>query len=171
MSAPKYTLKTKSHQLCEAHGDFDDHLIEQFDGAPIWRGCPRCHFDAKNSPDESVSQTAKLVQAGSVPYAAITDVSRQAVMGHSAGGHLAAMGPPAGALLAYLALRKLTGHEILVEHGPLMLASALLLISGLLMFTTGLLGELVMRTYFESQGRRIYAIREILSRREPPVKH
>ncbi|WP_395501814.1 ATP-binding protein [Ectopseudomonas mendocina] len=63
MSAPKYTLKTKHHQVCEAHGDFDDHLIEQFDGAPSWRGCPRCHFDAKNSPDESVSQTAKLVQA------------------------------------------------------------------------------------------------------------
>ena len=75
-----------------------------------------------------------------------------------------------GVMLAYLAGRKLTGHEILVEHGPLMLASALLLISGLLMFTTGLLGEVLMRTYFESQGRRIYAVREILTRREPPVK-
>jgi glycosyltransferase involved in cell wall biosynthesis len=73
-------------------------------------------------------------------------------------------------MLAYLAARKLTGHEILVEHGPLMLASALLLISGLLMFTTGLLGEVLMRTYFESQGRRIYAVREILTRHEPPVK-
>jgi hypothetical protein len=26
-----------------------------------------------------------------------------------------------------------------------------------------------MRTYFESQGRRIYAVREILCRRDPPV--
>ncbi|MGQ9635360.1 MAG: glycosyltransferase family 2 protein [Bryobacteraceae bacterium] len=86
-------------------------------------------------------------------------------------GKLGMVGTAAGGvMLAYLALRKLTGHEILVEHGPLMLASALLLISGLLMFTTGLLGEVLMRTYFESQGRRIYAVREILSRREPPVK-
>jgi len=30
-----------------------------------------------------------------------------------------------------------------------------------------LLGEILMRTYFESQGRRIYAVREIRSRREP----
>ena len=33
--------------------------------------------------------------------------------------------------------------------------------------TTGLLGEVLMRTYFESQGRRIYAVREIRSRKEP----
>jgi hypothetical protein len=34
------------------------------------------------------------------------------------------------------------------------------------MFTTGLLGEMMMRTYFESQGRRIYAVREIRAREE-----
>ena len=72
-----------------------------------------------------------------------------------------------GLMLAYLFLRKLTGHEILVEHGPMMLAAALLLLAGLMMFSTGLLGEVLMRTYFESQGRRIYAVREILTRREP----
>lgn len=63
MSAPKYTLKTKPYQVCEAHGDFDDHLIEQFDGASLWHGCPRCHFDAKRSRDESVSRAAWQVQA------------------------------------------------------------------------------------------------------------
>ena len=72
-----------------------------------------------------------------------------------------------GLMLAYLFLRKVTGHEILVEHGPMMLAAALLLLAGLMMFSTGLLGEVLMRTYFESQGRRIYAVREILTRREP----
>jgi hypothetical protein len=34
------------------------------------------------------------------------------------------------------------------------------------MFSTGLLGEILIRTYFESQGRRIYAVREIRTRRE-----
>jgi len=32
-----------------------------------------------------------------------------------------------------------------------------------------LIGEVLMRTYFESQGRRIYAVREIRTRREPQV--
>jgi glycosyltransferase involved in cell wall biosynthesis len=75
-----------------------------------------------------------------------------------------------GSMLAYLLLRKVTGHEILVEHGPLMLAASLLLLAGLMMFTTGLLGEVLVRTYFESQGRRIYAVREILTQKDPPVK-
>jgi hypothetical protein len=38
-----------------------------------------------------------------------------------------------------------------------------LLLAGLMMFSTGLLGEVMIRTYFESQDRRIYAIREVLT--------
>jgi hypothetical protein len=45
-----------------------------------------------------------------------------------------------------------------------MVAGALLLLAGLMMFSTGLLGEVMIRTYFESQDRRIYAVREILTR-------
>jgi hypothetical protein len=51
-----------------------------------------------------------------------------------------------------------------------MVLGGLLLLAGLMMFTTGLLGEVLIRTYFESQGRRIYAVREIRTRRKPPVK-
>lgn len=68
-------------------------------------------------------------------------------------------------ILGYVALKKLiTRIDIISEHGPLMMAGGLLLLAGLMMFSTGLLGELVMRTYFESQDRRIYAIREIITR-------
>jgi glycosyltransferase involved in cell wall biosynthesis len=69
-----------------------------------------------------------------------------------------------GGILGYLFIYKITGHEILVNHGPLLLAGSLLLLAGIMMFSTGLLGEMLMRTYFESQGRRIYAIREIRTR-------
>ncbi|MCC6861298.1 MAG: glycosyltransferase family 2 protein [Bryobacterales bacterium] len=69
-----------------------------------------------------------------------------------------------GGILGYLAVKKLLGYSIIVEHGPLMLAGALLLVTGLMMFSTGLMGEVMIRTYFESQDRRIYAIRDILSR-------
>ncbi len=70
-----------------------------------------------------------------------------------------------GGILGFCAIEKLvTRIDIILEHGPLMLAGAMLLMAGLMMFSTGLIGELVMRTYFESQDRRIYAIREILTR-------
>jgi glycosyltransferase involved in cell wall biosynthesis len=72
-----------------------------------------------------------------------------------------------GLILSWLVVEKLAGQAILANHGPLLIAGGLLILAGLLMFTTGLLGEVLMRTYFESQGRRIYAVREIRSRREP----
>lgn len=71
-----------------------------------------------------------------------------------------------GLILLYLLIYKLTGGELVVEHGPLLIAGALLFLCGVMMFSTGLLGEILMRTYFESQGRRIYAVREIRSKRE-----
>jgi glycosyltransferase involved in cell wall biosynthesis len=75
-----------------------------------------------------------------------------------------------GAILGYLAIYKLwSRHDIVTEHGPLMVAGALLLLAGIMMFCTGLIGEVCIRTYFESQGRRIYAVREIRTRREPQV--
>jgi hypothetical protein len=70
-------------------------------------------------------------------------------------------------MLGFCLLKKLfTNVDIIQEHGPLMLAGALLLLVGLMMFSTGLIGELVMRTYFESQDRRIYAVRDILTHPE-----
>jgi glycosyltransferase involved in cell wall biosynthesis len=70
-----------------------------------------------------------------------------------------------GGVLAWLAVLKILGHDIVAEHGPLMMAAGLSLLAGLMMFSTGLMGEIMMRTYFESQDRRIYAIREILTRK------
>ena len=72
-----------------------------------------------------------------------------------------------GAILVAIAVDKLaTGHDIIAEHGPLMVLGALALVTGVILFCTGLLGEVMTRTYFESQGRHIYAIREIRTRRE-----
>ncbi|MEX2263572.1 MAG: glycosyltransferase family 2 protein [Bryobacteraceae bacterium] len=74
-----------------------------------------------------------------------------------------------GIILTYLAIYKLMGNEIVIEHGPLMIAGGLLLLAGLMMFSTGLLGEVMIRTYFETQDRRIYAVREIRSRKKRSV--
>jgi glycosyltransferase involved in cell wall biosynthesis len=75
-----------------------------------------------------------------------------------------------GSILAFLAGEKIwTGSDIIQDHGPLMVMGALALVTGVILFCTGLLGEVLTRTYFESQGRRIYAVREIRTRREPQV--
>src|SRR5579871_5642268 len=74
-----------------------------------------------------------------------------------------------GGIMLYLAILKLLGYEIVISHGPLMIAGALLLLGGMMMFSTGLIGEMMMRTYFESQDRRIYAVREILTRKQRGV--
>ncbi len=71
-----------------------------------------------------------------------------------------------GTIMSYLLVKKLMGYEIVMEHGPLMIAGALLLLGGIMMFSTGLIGEVMIRTYFESQGRRIYAVREIVTRKQ-----
>jgi len=72
-------------------------------------------------------------------------------------------------ILAYVIFEKLTGQDIIKEHGPLLVAGAMMWFAGLMLFSVGLIGEVLMRTYFESQGRRIYAIREVRCRREPQV--
>ena len=85
-------------------------------------------------------------------------------------GRLGLVGVTLGSvILGVLGIQKLWdwNRDLLAEHGPLLVLGGLLLLAGLMMFSTGLLGEVLMRTYFESQGRRIYAVREIRCRREP----
>jgi glycosyltransferase involved in cell wall biosynthesis len=71
------------------------------------------------------------------------------------------------AIVFFLCYEKLALHKhIMVEHGPLMLTGMFLLVSAFQFLSLGLLGELVSRTYHESQNKPIYAVREVRSRRE-----
>src|SRR5215831_1475413 len=72
-----------------------------------------------------------------------------------------------GSILAWMAgLKIITGGDIIEAHGPLLVLGAIALLTGVILFCTGLLGEVLTRTYHESQGRRIYAVREVRTRRE-----
>ncbi|HUT15749.1 MAG TPA: glycosyltransferase family 2 protein [Anaerolineae bacterium] len=65
----------------------------------------------------------------------------------------------------YLSFVKLAlGQDI--GNRPLLLLAILLTVLGVQLITMGLLGELVVRTYYEAQGKRIYAVRELLAREE-----
>jgi len=77
------------------------------------------------------------------------------------------------ALGVYLTFVKLAlGQDI--GSRPLLLLAVLLMLVGVQLITMGLLGELVVRTYYESQGKRIYVVRDVLtrgSREEPAGDH
>jgi hypothetical protein len=77
-------------------------------------------------------------------------------------------GAGSGTLIgAYVVFRKLFYHvSVMQEHGPLMLLSIALLVSGIQFISMGLLGELMSRTYYESQNKPIYTLREIKSHRK-----
>jgi len=65
----------------------------------------------------------------------------------------------------YLTFLKL-GLGQSIGSRPLLILVAILLVTGLQLFCFGLLGELLMRTYHESQGRPIYRVREVVSGEE-----
>jgi glycosyltransferase involved in cell wall biosynthesis len=73
-----------------------------------------------------------------------------------------------GSLLAcFLAYEKFYVHKaIMAEHGPLMLLAVALIMSGVQIISMGLLGEIIARTYYESQNKPIYALREVKSHRK-----
>ncbi|HHP7246102.1 MAG TPA: glycosyltransferase family 2 protein [Elainellaceae cyanobacterium] len=50
---------------------------------------------------------------------------------------------------------------------PLLILAILLVLGGLQLFSFGLLAELLMRTYHESQGRPIYRVREVVGIHSP----
>ena len=54
-------------------------------------------------------------------------------------------------------------RSVQIGDRPLLMLSVLLIILGVQFFLMGLLGELVVRTYHESQGKPVYYIRQILS--------
>jgi glycosyltransferase involved in cell wall biosynthesis len=62
----------------------------------------------------------------------------------------------------YLLYEKLVSHvEIMQEHGPLLFAALLLIVCGIQLVSLGLLGEMLSRTYYESQRKPTYSVRQI----------
>ena len=71
-----------------------------------------------------------------------------------------------GFLLAvYLTFEKIV-YKTAIGGRPLLLLSILLIVIGFQFITMGLLGEMLARTYHESQGKTIYSVKEILDGRK-----
>jgi dolichol-phosphate mannosyltransferase len=65
----------------------------------------------------------------------------------------------------YLTILKLGLGEN-IGNRPLLILAVVLVLTGVQLFCFGLLGELLMRTYHESQGRPIYRVREVIESTE-----
>jgi glycosyltransferase involved in cell wall biosynthesis len=68
-----------------------------------------------------------------------------------------------GAIGIYLTFVKFAFHQDIGDR-PLLILAVLLLVTGVQLFCFGLLAELLMRTYHESQGRPIYRVREVVTK-------
>jgi glycosyltransferase involved in cell wall biosynthesis len=80
-------------------------------------------------------------------------------------GFLGIISTVAGIILGlYLTIVKLGFGENIGDR-PLLILAVVLLLTGIQLFSLGLLGELLMRTYHESQGRPIYRVREVVEHR------
>ena len=60
-----------------------------------------------------------------------------------------------------LATKVLTGDPVFLAHGPLLLLSAVLIQSGILLVGLGVLAEILTRIYFDGRRRRIYTVERI----------
>lgn len=76
------------------------------------------------------------------------------------GGVGLAMVTAGTAVCAWLAYVKFVQHEGIADR-PLLLLGVLMILGGIQLVMTGLLGEMLSRTYHESQNKPTYVIREI----------
>ena len=76
-----------------------------------------------------------------------------------------------GAIGGWIFARKAFLDEgLLANHGPLILLGMALVMAGIQFISIGLIGELLARTYYESQDKPVYTIREIVAHGVAPTR-
>jgi glycosyltransferase involved in cell wall biosynthesis len=65
--------------------------------------------------------------------------------------------------LYVLAKKVITGDPVFLAHGPLLLLSAVLIQSGVLLVGLGVLAEILTRIYFDGRHRRIYTVDRVVT--------
>jgi len=88
---------------------------------------------------------------------------------------LACLSGGAGIGLWIFARKALLDEGLLANHGPLILLGMALVMAGVQFISIGLIGELLARTYYETQDKPVYTVRELITsrgaasgRNEPP---
>lgn len=74
-----------------------------------------------------------------------------------------------GAGMYVMAKKLITGDPVFLAHGPLLLLSAVLIQSGVLLLALGVLAEVLTRIYYDGRHRRIYTVDRITQPFRAPV--
>jgi glycosyltransferase involved in cell wall biosynthesis len=132
-----------------------------------WQGARIAEIPIKNSPRQNGKSNYGLSRIFRVfldllSIKFLLDYSTRPLHFFGAFGLLAtAAGSSIGSFLLF---KKVVLHgEILLQNGPLMMAAAVLILTGVQLLCLGLASEILSRTYYESQKKPIYATREIRS--------
>jgi len=115
---------------------------------------PRLHGKSKYGLSRALKVLLDLL-------AAVFFVRFRASPGHFFGGIGLACAFPGGLALAWLAWRKLAEGEAIAAR-PLLLLAVLLVVIGVQFICTGIVTEMLARTYFEAGGARTYLVRDTL---------
>jgi len=88
-------------------------------------------------------------------------------------GPIALLATGSGSLIGCgLIFSKLFGYqETIPQHGPLLFAATVLVLGGIQILCLGLVAEILSRTYYESQGKPIYAVRTTPDHDPHPLQH
>lgn len=78
-----------------------------------------------------------------------------------------AAGGTGGLILGVMVVQKIL-FEMAMGSRPLLMLGVMLVLIGLQFLCFGLLAEIMVRTYHESQGKKIYTVREVLRRASTP---
>ena len=144
-----------------------------------WAGASVAEVPITNIPRQSgksnygISRTIRvLLDLLSVKF--LLDYSTKPLQFFGAAGLLCLSGG-AGIGIWVFARKAILDEGLLANHGPLMLLGMALVMGGIQFIAIGLIGELLARTYYESQNKPVYTVREIRSngrsfagRNEPP---
>jgi hypothetical protein len=80
-------------------------------------------------------------------------------------------GAGAGAAAWVLLAKLLTGAPMFIAHGPLLLLSAVLVQTGIVLLGLGLLAEMLTRIYLDGRQRRIYTVAPRRARATQPARN
>jgi glycosyltransferase involved in cell wall biosynthesis len=116
---------------------------------------PRLHGKSKYG----ISRTIRVVLDLMTVKFLSSYSTRPLQMFGSIGVGMAAIGTP---IVLYLAYVRLIALQPIADRTPLLLLGISLILGGVQLVMTGLLGEMLSRTYHESQNKPTYVIREIL---------
>jgi len=138
----------------------------------VWEGARICELPVNHSPRTAgaskygMERSAKVV----LDMFTIQFLHRYGTKPLYLFGGLGLPSCALGVLVGGFTLYQRLAFGIWVHKNPLILLAVFLFLVGTQLLLMGLLAELIMRVYYESQGKRVYALKEPLSQ-NPTLQH